>query len=1191
MALRRSSRGKPIEKIAHWREAGAWWEGEPEREFIQYRDAQGVIHQRERVRPSVRNELRDAGSSASVRRRYDEEWTLRQRHGRGERIGTAQDKGARNVNLVAQCRSATAPPYVPLHVVSSYSFGRSTLFAEEIPDHAAAYELPAVALTDRFSLTGVVEFAHRARQVGVKPVIGATLELEVGGSVVVIATSKRGYRSLSHLITMAHLTQPRGYPLCTYEMLETHARDLLCLTGGNSGPVDRMLALGDDTAAGERLERLIAIFGKHNLYVEIERSFLPWSIQVSKKLIAMARAYGITVVAGGAITHKSKSHFPAQDINCCIETLCEVGDLIGRKPRRHSSQLQLPTFPDRALNAEQWFLSREEMLQRFHDDPEMVVKTQSVADRCDGDVLPVRTRLPEHWTTPAYVLREVTMIGARERYGKIPMALARRLNDELSRIIRLNFATHFLVAWDLCRWAEAHGVLYSGRGSVVDSAVAYCLGLSRIDAWKHNLHFDRFLPESGEKRPDIDIDYEARRRDDVRNYMIRKYGVEHVASVAAIGRLCARGIVREVGKALGVPNEVIGPIAKRVHGSIAPDELRVALRERPELRGDSGMARRLEWICSLASDLADVPRNFRLHSSGVVLSDAPIADTVPTIWSAGESDVEDHLRMVQWDKRSCKHFFDKFDLLCLRGQDVLSGVQSRLRTSEASDSREEFCVSKLPLDDPHTYAAMRSGELIGIPQSASPAMRQAHMRLRTENLDDASLVQAGIRPGVGGAVKLNELIARRRGYKTYRFEHPQLERILGSTYGIVVFQEQVDQLLQAFCDYNSDEAEEIREAIHKRRREDYGRIIRGELMRRMKTKGFHRHIAELVCELVAGFKGYGFAQGHALAFAEVSVRSIYCQQNYPAQYFASVLDAQPAGYYGPVTLCNEARNRGVKILPLDVNRSDIPFVVEDVIAEEYGNMSVPASGIRVSLRQVLGLKAETMRRIVSNRPYRSLYEFVEKVEPAVDELKNLIVSGAFDALHPNRRALLWTVRDAVQRAKCMKGLGGLRSDCDEPVCESDIEDFSELEKALQERRVLGLDVHRHLMAFEREHVGSRGGIPTSEAKRLKHGEKAIVVGNPIRLRFPPTPSGKRVVFFDLEDETGLLNVTCFDRVYQRDGRNIVREAYVTVLGEAQDRDGHIAFLARRVFAYRPTIARRIHHAHPLPVGSSDFLCA
>src|SRR5256714_1895203 len=418
---------------------------------------------------------------------------------------------------------------------------------------------------------------------------------------------------------------------------------------------------------------------------------------------------------------------------------------------------------------------------------------------------------------------------------------------------------------------------------------------------------------------------------------------------------------------------------------------------------------------------------------------------------------------------------------------------------------------------------MRSGELIGIPQSASPAMRQAHIRLRTENLHDASLVQAGIRPGVGGAVKLNELIARRRGNKPYTFSHPDLEKILGLTYGITVFQEQVDQLLQTFCGFTSGEAEETREAIHERRREDYGRMIREQLLERLMSRGHCLALAEEVFELVAGFKGYGFAQGHALAFAEVSIRSIYCQQNFPAEYFSALLSAQPAGYYGPCTLVNEARTRGVAILPPDVNKSQLEFSVEDVKSDMDPKMVFPGGAIRVGIQQIACVNEDVKKRIVSARsqtlsPYDSFFNFAARVKPERDELEKLILCGALDSLHPNRRAMLWSIPAAQKyagasdqpsytlssRAKSRdigpsSQTGSLGLIMPEPPIAEGIDDFTTEEKALYERMFLDLDIKDHLMSFERHHVSKHGGVTTAEAKQMKDGEKAIVVGNPIRL--------------------------------------------------------------------------------------------
>lgn len=1221
--------------IARWREAGEWWTGEPYREFERVIDSAGVRRERMREAPSL-------GSIASGQSDYREDNTIevseRARGGRGEmsfgvkmpeRLHRRDDWGMpiRTASPIAR-RVVRAGGYAPLHVCSGYAFGCGTMPAEEIPLLAATYGIEACAITDPMSLVGAVEFSRACRRQGIRPLIGASFPMPEGGTIVLIARSKRGYVSLSRLISECHLGEPRLYPLANWERLERFSEDLFFSTGGDSGPLNPLLIKRDFSAAARWLDRAIAIYGPGNVMVEIERSYLPWQIATNPLLLDLAKAKGVSSVAGGLITHARREDFPAQDILTCVETLCTVEEIIGRKARRHPDQPRLGPSPDRALNAERFFRSSSEMRSLFSDSPELVANTVNVAERCDDEVLPDRTCLPQLYEDENRALEEITFMGAFERHGRIAPKLRRRLHHELDRIKALGFSRHFLTARDMVRWAHEEQIQYSGRGSVVDSAVAYCLGLSRIDAFRHNLHFDRFLPIDGSKRPDIDIDFEARRRDDVRQYLTDKYGRENVGTVAAVGTYRTRGIVREVGKALGLPNETIGFLAKRIHGGVPAHQLESALQARPELRDSAIPKERFTWIFQLAERLMDLPRNIRAHSSGVVISSRPLCETVPVMWSnslePADSADSPHLRIIQFDKRSAKHFFDKFDVLCLRGQDVLSGAESRIRINNS-----DFSVNRIPTDDPETYRAMRSGELIGIPQSASPAMRQAHVRLRTENLRDASLVQAGIRPGVGGAVKLNQLIARRLGKESYSFEHPELERILGHTYGVIVFQEQVDQLLQAFCGFSSGQAEDLRDSIYKRRREDFAQDIREELRDRIIERGFSLPIAEKVVEYVVGFKGYGFAEGHALAFAEISVRSISCQQNYPAEYFAALLSAQPAGYYGPCTIANEARSRGVLVLPVDVDASEAEFAVEEA---REGSLRVPGGAIRIALKQVSGLSEETRGRILSTprsespmiaeevslpsvryrrahgvaiqiaeqaigfarKPlseggtrFSSFFDFVAKVRPDRDELERLILCGALDFHHPNRRALLWAIPRALDFAQAIDP-HALPILMPEPEIPPGIDDFTPEEKAIAERRILGMDSRRHLMAFEREKVSSRGGVTVETARRLDPGRKAIVVGNPIRLRFPPTASGKRVVFFDLEDETGLLNVTVFDDVYQRDGKAVVCSPYVTIIGESQDRDGHTAFLAHRVFDYRPVILHRLR-GDSLSVSGGDFL--
>lgn len=1166
------------ETLARWREVGQWWANEPQLEIHRFIDAKGIRRQEERPLPPLRT-VQTSGSE-TYDEDFKEEICLRIQKARDEKVARACGL-LPNQDVANFIVDPGKQRYAALHVYSGYAFGQSTFSAAEIPAVAGQRSYKAVLIADPFSLVGAMEFWKTADIVGVHPLIGATFEMEEGGSLVLVAQNREGWKSLSRLITACHLEEPRQYPLCNWQRLERHTQGLLCLTGGDNGPINRFLNRKEKDKAEATLNRLANLYGKDNVFIEIERSFLPWEKTVNDHLLELAANLKITAMAGGQITHSRPEHFVAQDTLVCIESLCLIDEIVGRKPIRDPAQPQIKFPPQRALNAERYLRSASGMEKLFADRPDLLANTEKIIERCEKDILPKRTELPVLYPNEAAVLRAETYLGAKNLHKTITNKLKARLDHELDRIINSGFAGHFLIAWDMCRWSREQGILLSGRGSVVDSAVAYCLGLSRIDAYKHNLHFDRFLPGDGSKRPDIDIDFEARRRDDVRNYLVRKYGNDHVATVGAIGTFFTRGIVREVGKVMGIPHESLDYLVKRLHGSVSPTNLEKAIDAKPELR-DSGIPReRFHWVFKLADIMMDLPRNLRSHSSGVVISRDPIADTVPVIQSAVEG-----VRILQWDKRSAKKCFDKFDILCLRGNDVLSDTETRVRTQQM-----DFRVEGLSTDDEEPYRAMRAGELIGIPQSASPAMRQAHIRLGTKDLGDARLVQAGIRPGVGGAVKLNELIARRKG-KPYSFSHPELERILGPTYGIIVFQEQVDMLLQTFGGYTSGQAEDARESIHKKRKDDYVRSIKEQVIERVMGNGYPRNIAEEVYELVAVFQGYGFAEGHALAFADISVRCIWCQQNFPAEYFSALLDAQPAGYYGPCTIINEARTRGVKVLPPDINISDLKFSVEDVQAEEDPKIVFPNGGIRVALNQLKGLSKPTREAIVYNRlqgRYTSLFDFAARVKPNRDELELLILSGALDTIHNNRRAALWAVPEAQNFAATVNlGPNSLPLQQPEPDLPQGVKDFSNEEKALYERAILEMDVAKHLMAFERERVAAKGVITSAEASRLPNLQKAYVVGNPIRLRFPPTQSGKRVVFFDLEDETGLLNVTCFDDTYVRYGHTIVCSPYVTIYGEAQERDDHIAFLAQQVFPYHPVIHRQ-NTQQPLPIVTGDYL--
>jgi len=1163
------------ETVNVWREAGEWWNGEPYREIAKVRDKKGVLREQLTELPSLAQPY-EIFKFEPYHEDHREDWDLRVKKIRDEKVAKAC--GLIKPVPLPRLNGTREGSYALLHAVSGYSFGRSSMLAEEIAPVAAGKGVNAALLADHLSLTGCHEFEKIAKKVGIKAMHGATFELPEGGEIVLVAMNRLGWRSLSRLVTDCHLREPRLFPLCRWEYLARHTEGLLCLTGGQLGPLNLPLMRRAFSEAEDVLQRLLGFYGRGRVFIQIERSFLPWENSVNSYLFELAEKHRLTSVAGGMVNLGKRDHYPPQDMLACIDSLCAIEEIIGRKPQRAEDQPPLKPLPRRGLNAERFIRTPKSMGEIFSDRPDLLDNTYRVADLCEEDILPGLAPLPRVFEDDNEALRQIVLARVPELRTSMPTRYRQRVGRELARIIQLGFASHFMVAWEMCEWAKNQGILFSGRGSVVDSAVAFCLGMSRIDAFEHNLHFERFLPGDGSKRPDIDIDFEAHRREDVRQHMVEKYGAAHVSTVAAIGSFGSRGIVREVGKVMGIPEESIAYLAKRLHGGVSPEKLEASIESRPELR-DSGIPReRFHWVFRLAERLMDMPRNMRAHSSGVIVSSEPICDRVPVMLSG-----MDGVRIIQWDKRSAKRCFDKFDVLCLRGNDVLSGTQKSIQEIQPS-----FKLDDQPIDDPEVFRTFRSGNLIGIPQSASPAMRQAHIRIQTQDLRDASLVQAGIRPGVGGAVKINELIARRRG-KPFAFPHPEMERILGQTYGIIVFQEQVDQLLETFGGYTPGEAEEIREAIHKRRREEFVKQIRDQIIGKIQQNGFDEKTAIEVYDLVAVFQGYGFAQGHALAFAEISIRSVWCQQNYPTEYFTALLNAQPAGYYGPCTIANEARIRGVEIRPPDVNASSLEFTVEDV---QQDHLILPRGGIRVGLKQIMSISHGLRERVVERRqsaPYVGFHEFVSRTEPNRDELECLILCGALDGLHSSRRSMLWAIPEALDAMHSQRTANGLGIWSVPPPMPDGVEDFSNAERALHERGLLGLDIQRHLMGFERDRVTARGGLTAAEAGQLKAGTPAFVVGNPIRLRFPPTASGRRVVFFDLEDETGILNVTCFDDTYQKDGHAIICSQYATVRGVAQDRDGHIAFLASRVFGYQPTLEAAAPSIPSLPIAKADFL--
>ncbi|MBX5476601.1 MAG: DNA polymerase III subunit alpha, partial [Clostridia bacterium] len=682
--------------------------------------------------------------------------------------------------------------FVHLHCHSPYSFLDGASRIRALVQRAAELGQPALALTDRDNLCGAVEFVEEAERAGIRPILGAEVTLapladdpprQAGGDrghpLVLLAAGPNGYRQLSRLITRAHLEHPRGQPLASLSALEEAAAgsrgELLALTGGRASEIPARLLAGDRDGARAALDRLIAVMGRPQVGVELVNPYFPGGRGLMRMLAELAETAGVSLVAANDVRYADRSAYMVHDLLCCVRAGVDVST----------------PHPWRPLNAEQDLKSADEMAACFAAYPEAVAEAGRWAERC-GTALELRVDrhpefpLPEGADANEY-LRRLVYEGARRRYGRLGPAERERLEHELDIIAKLGFAGYFLLVWDVARFAARKGIRFAGRGSAADSAVAYCLGITNVDAIRRGLLFERFLSVERAEKPDIDIDFDARRRDEVTEYVYRRYGRRHVANVAAFSTFRGRSALRDLGKALRLPEDEIDRFAKRVPYSVAADGLAAALEQFPELR-ESGLDwRKFELLLKAAAALAGFPRHLSTHVGGVVITREPVEEIVPLQMAAKG------VTIVQADRDGVEALgLVKLDLLSLR---TFSAVEQAVRTISRQDAG--FDYDRIPAGDRATYEMLNEGRTIGVFQLESPAQRALQSRLGADRFEDIVASVAIIRPGPIKGNMVEPYIRRRKGEEPVRYLHPSLEPILEKTYGVVLFQEQVIDIAHA----------------------------------------------------------------------------------------------------------------------------------------------------------------------------------------------------------------------------------------------------------------------------------------------------------------------------------------------------------------------------------------------------------
>ncbi len=1022
--------------------------------------------------------------------------------------------------------------------------------------------MPALALTDHNNVSGAVQFYREAKKRGIKPIQGAEITLENGAHLTLLAQNQTGYANLCRVISAGYRDgKERTDPRVPLRALQRFREGIIALSGcARKGEIPRWLHHRKYQEAEQAACRLVDIFGRHNFYLELQEGYLPGEKLLNQRLAELADRVGVKTVATNNVHYARKADFVLHDLLTCVRTLTRLDEV----------------HPERRLNAENYLKNLQEMPVLGRQYPEALSNTLAVAERC-APVLDFDAPLFPSYPLPAGkggrkviaadLLEKLVYAGAHRRYRTLTPSIERRLRHELDIIHQLGYEDYFLVMWDIVRFARREGIRCSGRGSAADSAVAYCLGITGVDAIERGLLFERFLSLERAQPPDIDIDFDARYRDRVAEYVYRKYGQGHVASVCTFNTYRARSALRDLGKVLGYGEETLDRLAKRFP-HVRADQIQDCLQTLPELKGDRSLAR-FQPLFDLCHRVANLPRFIGTHLGGLVVSRVPLENITPLQPSAKG------VLITQFDKEGVEDLgLLKLDLLSLRTLSVVEDTMKSINCQQPHLSYES-----IPDGDPATYRLLNSGNTIGTFQLESPAQRALQAKLGARNLEDLVASVALIRPGPIKGNMVGPFIARRQGKEPVTFAHPKLKPILEKTYGVILFQEQVIEIATTLAGFTPGEADRLRRVMthgrSSREMEEIGEIF----VQKAVENGVEEETARKIFSSLSSYASYGFCEAHAAAFADIAYKTAYLLCHYPAHFYAALLSNQPMGFYSPNTICLEARRRGIKILPLDINQSE-------------GYFAAGERSIRVSLRQVKGMTGRALEKILSERvkqPFRSLFDFCRRCRPEVtrDLVENLILAGAFETLCSNRRHLFWSL-ESIWRQTTVRRTGQVCStqvfplvpwtgpgETTTPRMPKDVigkegnwaspslTDFSPLEKARYELEILGLSPCYHPMDLFRQWAKKQGFLTAAEVKKHRAGKPVVVCGLVIRPHRPPTRSGRTVVFLSLEDETGLVDVTVFEPVYHRYGRLIFGEAFLTVYGRVDIQGQGVSIIAKR----------------------------
>jgi DNA polymerase-3 subunit alpha len=1047
--------------------------------------------------------------------------------------------------------------FVHLHTHSQYSLLDGACRLDAVIKLAREHKMPALAITDHGNMFGAIEFYKKATSAGIKPIIGTEAYI-AGGSrlekspsnkypdggfhLVLLASNRTGYQNLMKLSSKGFLEGFYHRPRIDKELLRQYSEGLIATSACLKGEVNWLLQRGEVEAAVATARELEEIFGKGNFYLEIQNHGIEAEERNIVMVDAVSRETGIPMVVTNDCHYLRQQDAEAHDCLLCIQTGKSVDDR--NRMRYNSDQI--------------YFKSADEMEATFGDFKEAMLNTVEIAERCNLELelgklkLPVFP-LPKQFVDPDVFLRHLCDEGLLKRYDEITEEISKRLEYELGVIKQMGYAGYFLIVKDFCDYAHReHIPVGPGRGSAAGSLVSYALRITNVDPIHFELLFERFLNPDRISMPDIDIDFADRGRDKIIKYVIDKYGEENVCQIITFGTMAARAVVRDVGRVLGVPYSEVDRIAKMVPATPGMT-LEVALKQSEELAELRKQDKRVERLLNYAITLEGLARHCSTHAAGVVIAPSALTNYVP-LFKGSKDEIT-----TQYDMKMVEEVgLLKMDFLGLK---TLTVIDDAIRMAHANHPEARIDIDNLPLDDPEVFKPFALGNTIGIFQFESNGMRDYLRRLEPESFTDLTVMNALYRPGPLDSGMIDTYIVRKKGTEPVKFQHPTLEEILGKTFGVIVFQEQVLKIANRLAGYSLGRADLLRKAMGKK---DASLMAaqKEEFLKGTDKNKIDRKISEDIFNQIETFARYGFNKAHSTCYALVAYQTAWLKRYYPEEFMAALMTSDINDSDRIHIFLEECRRMKIKVLPPDVNESQIDFTVVD-------------GRIRFGLKAVKNVGEGPARAIVEARSkgekFETLADLTGRIEPRTINrrtLESLIAAGACDSLEGNRAQKTSAVEAMLEFGRAIyqnSGLNDLFTGAGMKVERvppklPDITEWSSSEMLTQEKSILGFYISGHPLDKYRETLSSFSDCTAAGMSEVADGREVTLGGIIVAFKTMVDKKGNLMAFATMEDFSGTVELILFSDCYAKSSEVVKVDRMVLVTGRVSTREGEAAKL-------------------------------